>query len=104
MAYSRHLTSYPQILDISMAFPLKSATRAVLAFAFLASLAACGTDAPLTTSDGRNTSQVQCPADGPADTCEQNATGLCGGPFDKIGSSVDNNKRTLIFACQAKPQ
>ena len=87
-----------------MAFPLATAARAVLAIACFASLAACGTDAPLTTPDGRMTSQVQCSASGPADACEQNATGLCGGQFDTIGDSVKNDTRTLIFACRTRQQ
>jgi hypothetical protein len=57
----------------------------------------------LFTPDGRNTTQVQCPA-GSADSCEQHATGLCGGPFDTIGTSTKDQTRTLIFACRATPQ
>lgn len=87
-----------------MAFPLASAGRTLLALACLAALGACSSTPPLFTSDGRNTTQVQCPLSGPADTCEQNATGLCGGPFDTVGSSSNGQTRTLIFACRATPQ
>ena len=87
-----------------MAFRLTSAGRALLVLAGLASLGACSSAPPLFTADGRSTTQVQCPASGPAATCEQAATGLCGGAFDTIGTSLKAGLRTLIFACRATPQ
>ncbi|TKC88071.1 hypothetical protein FAZ69_16110 [Trinickia terrae] len=62
----------------------------------------CGGSAPLFTGDGRATTQVQCPAAGPWETCLQNARGICQGDFDVIKQSSDNGMRNLLFACRAK--
>lgn len=67
-----------------------------------AALAGCGGSAPLFTGDGRPTTLVQCPAQGPWDTCMQNARGICQGDFDVIKQSVDAGTRNLLFACRAK--
>jgi hypothetical protein len=66
-------------------------------------LAGCGGGtAPLFTRDGRPTTLVQCPAQGPWDTCMQNAQGICQGEFDVIKQSGDSSTRNLLFACKAK--
>ncbi len=82
--------------------PRKPAARLALTIALLASLAGCGGGAPLFTQDGRATAQVQCSAAGPWDTCQQHATGICGGDFDTIQQSSDGSVRTLLFACRTK--
>ncbi len=81
------------------------AARIALAFAAAATLAAlpaCSSSAPLFAADGRPTSQVQCSAAGPWDACWQNARGICGGPYDVVRESIDDNTRTLLFACNRK--
>nr|WP_258002369.1 hypothetical protein [Burkholderia sp. WAC0059] len=68
----------------------------------LAALAACGGSPPLFLSDGRQTTQVQCPAGGDGDSCAQQAQARCGADgYDTIGQSVQNTTRTLVFACRA---
>jgi predicted small lipoprotein YifL len=67
-----------------------------------AALAGCGGKAPLFTSDGRPTTMVQCSSQGPWDTCEQNARGICQGDFDVVKRSTDSTSRNLLFACKAK--
>ncbi|WP_374193441.1 hypothetical protein [Trinickia mobilis] len=72
------------------------------AVAFAAALGGCGGSAPLFTGDGRPTTQVQCPAAGPSDTCVQNARGICQGDIDVIQQSSGGGVRNLLFACRAK--
>jgi hypothetical protein len=84
-----------------MNFQLARVGRAALLLS-LSGLFACSSSAPLFTPDGRSTSQVQCPAAGTWDTCRQNAGGICGGDFDTIRQSIDNDTRTLVFACHAR--
>lgn len=63
-------------------------------------LGACSSSAPLFLSDGRLTTQVQCP-DG-AQACAQQAQASCGGPFDVVRQSTENGVFNLIYACRAK--
>jgi hypothetical protein len=81
---------------------LGGALRLLAVAAFGAALGGCGGSAPLFTGDGRATTQVQCPAAGPWDTCQQNARGICEGDFDVIQQSTSGDTRTLLFACRAK--
>lgn len=83
---------------------LTPAWRIAVSCLGLAGLSACGGSAPLFTSDGRSTSQVQCPAAGAWETCQQHAAGICGGSFDTIQQSLDGDTRTLLFACRAPVQ
>ncbi|WP_133646589.1 hypothetical protein [Paraburkholderia flava] len=73
---------------------------AMLAVAGCVALAGCGSSAPLFLSDGRPTTQVQCP-DG-QDSCEQQARAACGGAFDTVRQSTDNGQRSLLYACKPK--
>jgi hypothetical protein len=77
-----------------------AASRAVFAAALCSALAGCGASAPLFTSDGRPTTLVQCPAQGPVTTCTDNARGICGGGIDIVRESTDNGARSLVFACK----
>ena len=70
------------------------------ALAALAGLAGCGSSAPLFLSDGRPTTQVQCPDS--QTSCEQQARAACGGAFDTVRQSTDDGQRTLLYACKAK--
>jgi len=65
-------------------------------------LAGCGSSAPLFTRDGRPTILVQCPAQGPASSCMENARGMCAGDFDVIQQSITDHTRNLLFACKAR--
>jgi hypothetical protein len=65
-------------------------------------LAGCGGGAPLFTSDGRATTLVQCPREGPASACMENARGMCGGDFDVVKQYDDNGMHNLVFACRAR--
>lgn len=73
---------------------------AMLAVTGCVVLAGCGSSAPLFLSDGRPTTQVQCP-DG-QDSCEQQARAACGGAFDTVRQSTDNGQRSLLYACKPK--
>ncbi len=79
-----------------------AAARAVSAAALCSALAGCGGSAPLFTSDGRATTLVQCPAQGPLSACTDNARGICGGGIDIVRESADNGMRSLVFACQTR--
>ena len=81
---------------------LGRALRLVAIAVLGAAIGGCGGGAPLFTGDGRATTQVQCPAAGPWDTCQQNARGICQGDFDAIQQSTSGDTRTLLFACRAK--
>lgn len=76
--------------------------HALYAVAMSLMLAGCGSSAPLFTGDGRPTILVQCPAQGPASACAENARGMCGGDFDIIRQSTGDGARNLLFACKAK--
>ena len=76
--------------------------RAAYAAVLSLMLAGCGSSAPLFTSDGRSTILVQCPAQGPASECRENARGMCGGNIDVIQQSTTDGTRNLLFACKAR--
>ena len=76
--------------------------HAAYAAALSAMLAGCGSSAPLFTSDGRPTVLVQCPAQGTASACMENARGMCEGDFDVIQQSTSDGSRNLLFACKAR--
>lgn len=73
---------------------------AMLAVTGCVVLAGCGSSAPLFLSDGRPTTQVQCPDS--QDSCEQQARAACGGAFDTVRQSTDNGQRSLLYACKSK--
>ncbi|VVD91887.1 hypothetical protein PIN31009_01671 [Pandoraea iniqua] len=65
------------------------------------SLSACGTSAPLFTSDGRPTQQIQCSAASSGD-CDQRARTQCAGKnYDVLTRDVSGNVANLVIACQA---
>ncbi|CAH2775872.1 MAG: FIG00453500: hypothetical protein [uncultured Paraburkholderia sp.] len=74
-----------------------SATLAVGAFC---ALSACSSAPPLFLSDGRPTTLVQC-REG-SDSCSQQASAACGGPFDVVRQSSEGSTLNLIYACRAK--
>ena len=82
----------------------RGASLCRIAYAGVLSLmvAGCGSSAPLFTHDGRPTILVQCPAQGPASACMENARGMCGGDFDVIQQSITGGTRNLLFACKAR--
>ena len=68
--------------------------------AFLA-LAGCGSPYPLFTSDGRQTTMVDCSGAG-WDLCVQRAKALCpSGEYDTIDRRDDSGNRGLLVACKA---
>jgi hypothetical protein len=75
---------------------------AAFAVPLCATLVGCGGGAPLFTSDGRPTTLVQCPEQGPLTACTENARGMCGGDFDIVKQSTNNGMRNLLFACRAR--
>jgi hypothetical protein len=81
----------------SFLFPART-TCAVLAVLGLSLLGACSSSPPLFLSDGRPTTQIQCP-DG-AQACSQQAQASCGGAFDVVRQSTDNGVYNLIYACR----
>ena len=80
------------------------AWRALVVGALCSAMAGCGSSKQLFTGDGRPTTLVQCPAEGPWDTCSQNARGICQGDFDVIKQSTSKGMRNLLFACRAQQQ
>jgi len=76
------------------------ATVATCAGIALAALAGCSSAPPLFSPDGLPTTQVQCSAAG-GDGCEQQARGMCGGPFEIVRQTTVNGVRNLLFACKA---
>jgi hypothetical protein len=83
-------------------FPFRRACAALLV-AGAAALAACSSSPPLFTSDGRQTTAVQCPVG--SDTCEQQAKAMCGnGGYDVVRESSDNGMRSLLYACRRQSQ
>ncbi|TAL99201.1 MAG: hypothetical protein EPN73_00300 [Paraburkholderia sp.] len=64
-----------------------------------AALAGCSSAAPLFSPDGLPTTQVQCSAAG-GDGCEQQARGMCGGPFEIVRQTTAGGVRNLLFACK----
>lgn len=65
-------------------------------------LAACGTSAPLFTSDGRPTTVVQCSAASAWDNCTEHARAICGGDIDVLDQSDVDGSHKLLFACKRK--
>ncbi|VVE52344.1 hypothetical protein [Pandoraea anhela] len=62
-------------------------------------LSACGSSAPLFTSDGRPTVQIQCSAVSPGD-CEQRALTQCAQKgYDILTREVNGNVANLVIAC-----
>lgn len=84
----------------SLLIRLRGMPLAAGAAVLLATLAACSSSTPLFLSDGRPTIQVQCPAAGDRDSCEQQARARCGGPYDRVDQSVDGDTFNLVFACR----
>ena len=83
-------------------FSFRRACGALLV-AGAAALAACSSSPPLFTSDGRQTTAVQCPVG--SDTCEQQARAMCGnGGYDVVRESSDNGMRSLLYACHKQSQ
>ncbi|CAG4898520.1 hypothetical protein [Paraburkholderia gardini] len=76
-----------------------SAAAAACAGMALAALAGCSSAPPLFSPDGLPTTQVQCSAAG-GDGCEQQARGMCGGPFEIVRQTTVDGVRNLIFACR----
>ncbi|AOR72308.1 hypothetical protein BBJ41_27410 [Burkholderia stabilis] len=68
--------------------------------ALVAGLGGCG-GAPLFTSDGRPTTQVQCTGSDWSN-CTDNARAICSGDFEVIQQSTDDAVRNLLFACKKK--
>ncbi|WP_052810937.1 hypothetical protein [Pandoraea vervacti] len=63
-------------------------------------LSACGSSAPLFTSDGRATQQIQCSAASAGD-CEQRARSQCAQKdYDVLTRDVSGNVANLVIACQ----
>jgi hypothetical protein len=79
-----------------------AAGLAVCAVLLCVALAGCGGSAPLFTRDGRPTTLVQCPAQGPLTVCTENALAICGGEFDIVKQSTNNGVRNVLFACRAR--
>ncbi|MFM0311416.1 hypothetical protein P0D71_26815 [Paraburkholderia sp. RL17-383-BIF-A] len=77
-----------------------SRASATLAVGAVVVLSGCSSSAPLFLSDGRATTQVQCPAG--SDSCSQQASAGCGGAFDVVRQSTENGTLNLIYACRAK--
>ncbi|MBM2765693.1 hypothetical protein LGM65_08855 [Burkholderia anthina] len=69
--------------------------------ALVAGLGGCGGGAPLFTSDGRPTTQVQCTGNDWSN-CTDNARAICNGEFDILDQSTDDAVRNLLFACKKK--
>ncbi|MBF5008165.1 hypothetical protein NUV26_13850 [Burkholderia pseudomultivorans] len=69
--------------------------------ALIAGLGGCGGSAPLFTSDGRPTTQVQCTGDSWGN-CTDNARAICNGEYDVLQQSTDGGVRSLLFACRKK--
>ncbi|SEB09349.1 hypothetical protein [Paraburkholderia sartisoli] len=76
-----------------------SAAAAASAGVAFAALAGCSSAAPLFSPDGLPTTQVQCSAAG-GDGCEQQARGMCGGPFEIVRQTTAGGVRNLLFACK----
>ncbi|HEF4755203.1 hypothetical protein KTF24_02540 [Burkholderia multivorans] len=69
--------------------------------ALVVALGGCGGGAPLFTSDGRPTTQVQCTGDSWSN-CTDNARAICNGEYDVLQQSTDSGTRSLLFACRKK--
>ncbi|HTI18006.1 MAG TPA: hypothetical protein VL598_10110 [Trinickia sp.] len=82
----------------------RAAKCAVCAIVLCSILAGCASSAPLFTKDGRPTTLVQCPAEGSAAPCLEQARGICGGDFDIVEQSTNRGQRNLLFACRAQTQ
>ncbi|SUA89456.1 hypothetical protein [Pandoraea pulmonicola] len=64
-------------------------------------LSACGSSAPLFTSDGRPTQQIQCSATIAGD-CEQRARTQCAQKnYDVLTRDVSGGVANLVIACHA---
>jgi hypothetical protein len=70
------------------------------ALAALGALGACSSAPPLFAPNGQPTVLVQCPAG--SDNCDQQAQAACGGAFDTLRVTTENNTRSLLYACRAK--
>lgn len=78
-----------------IAFLLSSGTVAATA------LSACGSSAPLFTSDGRPTQQLQCSATAAGD-CAERASSQCGGKsYDVLQRETSGSTATIVIACKA---
>jgi hypothetical protein len=88
--------------DSSPLFRLRKLPFALSAWLLLAALSACSNATPLFLSDGRPTVQVQCAAAGNRDSCSQQATARCDGPYDTVNTSTDGSNFNLVFACHAR--
>jgi hypothetical protein len=75
---------------------------AVCAVLLCVALAGCGGSAPLFTRDGRPTTLVQCPAQGPSSVCTEHALAICGGEYDIVKQSTNNGMRNILFACKVR--
>ncbi|KEZ06680.1 hypothetical protein GQ57_06525 [Burkholderia sp. MSh2] len=75
--------------------------RAAVMLALVAGLGGCGGSAPLFTSDGRPTTQVQCTGSDWSN-CTDNARAICNGDFEVLQQSSDDATRNLLFACKKK--
>ncbi|MCE4058617.1 hypothetical protein LXM60_00140 [Pandoraea sputorum] len=63
-------------------------------------LSACGTSAPLFTSDGRPTQQIQCSATNSGD-CDQRARTQCAQKgYDILTRDVNGGVANLVIACR----
>lgn len=64
-----------------------------------ATLTGCGSDAPLFTSDGRPTQQLQCSGNTAGD-CEQRAASQCGSNgYDVLRRDHSGSVTNLLIAC-----
>nr|WP_240324745.1 hypothetical protein [Trinickia diaoshuihuensis] len=72
------------------------------ASACAATLAGCGSSAPLFTSDGRPTTVVQCSASSAWDNCTEHARAICNGDIDILDQSDVEGSHKLLFACKRK--
>ncbi|ALS67926.1 hypothetical protein AT395_08415 [Pandoraea apista] len=63
-------------------------------------LSACGSSAPLFTSDGRPTQQIQCSANSAGD-CDQRARTQClQKGYDVLTRDVSGGVANLVIACR----
>ncbi|VVE56907.1 hypothetical protein PHO31112_05132 [Pandoraea horticolens] len=63
-------------------------------------LSACGSSAPLFTSDGRPTQQIQCSATNAGD-CDQRARTQCQQKgYDVLARDVSGGVANLVIACR----
>jgi hypothetical protein len=67
----------------------------------LLSLAACGSTYPLFTSDGRQTTMIDCPGNG-WNLCTDRAKALCpSGVYDTLDRRDSGDGHSLLVACKA---